>query len=217
MTVDITKHIRIFLVDDHFVVRTGLRTLLQEESGFEVVGEADTIAKAAIGIQAANPDVILLDVRLPDGNGFKLCREVRKTNADAKIIMLTSYADNDIVYESMLAGADGYLLKEIDKEGLVRAIRDVADGKSILDPSITKAVLSRLKSGEGDPKGRMNTLSNQERRVLELVAAGKTNKEIAVDLGLSDKTVKNYLSNVLDKLKLSRRSQAAVYFTQHGH
>lgn len=210
------KRIRLLLVDDHEVVRIGLRTLLSRIPDFEVVSEAQTMSEAVAQALASQPEVILLDVRLPDGSGFEACREIQKSLPEARFIILTSYADDNLLYEAISAGADGYLLKEIDGEGLVRAIHDVASGKSILDPAVTSRVFTKIKSlSESGEKDKLDLLSGQERRVLSLVAEGKTNKEIGLELGLSDKTVKNYLSNVLDKLKLSRRSQAAAFFVQH--
>ena len=162
------------------------------------------------------PDVVLMDVRLPDGNGFEACRRIRKSQLETRVLFLTSFADEEIVLESIDAGGDGYLLKEIDEENLVHAVRNVAAGQSILDPAVTRRVLERVKNPDTPSTTKLDSLSPQERRVLALVAEGKTNKEIGVALGLSDKTVKNYLSNTLDKLQLTRRSQAAAYFVQHS-
>ncbi|MBI4663663.1 MAG: response regulator transcription factor [Verrucomicrobia bacterium] len=208
------KRIRVLIVDDHEVVRIGLRTLLGRFPHIEVVGEAATAAAALAEMERATADVLLLDVRLPDGSGFDVCRQVQTMPGEPRVLILTSFADDEIVFEAIAAGADGYLLKEIDGEGLVKAIEKVAAGQSILDPAVTGRVLGRMKN-LADPPSKMDLLSTQERRVLALVAEGKTNKEIAADLGLSDKTIKNYLSNVLDKLHLSRRSQAAAFFVQH--
>jgi len=161
---------------------------------------------------------VLLDIRLPDGNGFDACRQLRKLGQESRVLILTSYADDETIFESLAAGADGYLLKEIDAAALLSAVENVAAGNSILDPVITRRVLSRVRLPAHDPDcgNKLNLLSAQERRVLALVARGKTNKEIAAEMGLSDKTVKNYLSNTLDKLKVSRRSHAAAVFVQHG-
>jgi two-component system response regulator DevR len=207
------------LVDDHVVTRVGLRTLLSSFSQIEVVGEAGSVASAVDQALRLNPDVVLLDIRLPDGNGFEACRRLQALSLNARVLILTSYADDETVFESLAAGADGYLLKEIDADGLVRAIENVAAGHSILDPAITRRVLSRVRisSPESECDSKLSLLSAQERRVLALVAQGKTNKEIAAEMGLSDKTVKNYLSNTLDKLKVSRRSQAAALFVQSSH
>lgn len=209
--------IRLLMVDDHKVVRLGLLTLLAHYPDIEVAGEAGTVAEAVEQAAQLKPDVVLMDVRLPDGNGFEACREIRKRLPEVRVLFLTSFADEQIVIESIDAGADGYLLKEIDEPTLVSAIRDVAGGQSILDPAITRRVLERARTpGAPLARDRWESLSPQERRVLALVAQGKTNKEIAMVLSLSDKTVKNYLSNVLDKLGMTRRSQAAAFYVQHG-
>lgn len=212
-----TKHIRILLVDDHEVVRAGLGMLLAKNPDFEIVGETGTVAGALEAGARLQPDVALLDVRLPDGNGFEACRKLHALNPPVRVIILTAFADEEIVMQAIGSGAEGYLLKEIDEHGLSRAIREVADGRSVLDSAVTKRVLNRVKNGAtGSPTSKFDRLSAQERRVLELVAQGKTNKEIAVAMGLSDKTVKNYLSNLMDKLQMNRRSQAAAFFVQHA-
>jgi DNA-binding NarL/FixJ family response regulator len=210
------KTIRLLIVDDHKVVRLGLHTLLNRHPGIEVVGEAGTVAGAVQEAMRLKPDVVLMDVRLPDGDGFEACQQIRKAHLETRVLFLTSFADGAIVLKSIDVGGDGYLLKEIDEEGLVRAVRTVAAGQSILDPAVTRRVLERVKSLDTPPtKDGLELISAQERRVLALVAEGKTNKEIAVALGLSDKTVKNYISNILDKLQVTRRSHAAAYFVQH--
>ena len=215
-----SKSIRLLIVDDHKVVRLGLHTLLSRHNGIEVVGEAGTSAAAVEQTAHLMPDVVLMDVRLPDGNGFEACRQIRKVQPDTRVLFLTSFADEEIVLESIDAGGDGYLLKEIDEENLVQAIRNVAAGKSILDPAVTRRVLERVKNTdthlETPSTNRLGSLSPQERRVLALVAEGKTNKEIGQALGLSDKTVKNYMSNIMEKLQVARRSHAAAYFVQHS-
>jgi DNA-binding NarL/FixJ family response regulator len=209
--------IRLLVVDDHEVVRMGLRTLLSQTPGLAVIGEASTVPEAVEAATRLAPDVVLLDVRLGKESGFDACRRIQALPGDIRVLILTSYADDSIVLEAIQAGADGYLLKEIGAEALLNAIRQVAAGQSILDPSVTKWVLGRIKTdaepGQGQPR-RIDTLSGQERRVLALVAEGRTNKEIARELGLSDKTVKNYFSNILDKLQLTRRSQAAAFYVQ---
>jgi DNA-binding NarL/FixJ family response regulator len=217
MSLPETKPIRLLIVDDHKVVRLGLHTLLSRHAGIEVVGEAGTMAGAVQEAARLLPDVVLMDVRLPDGNGFEACRQIRRSQIETRVLFLTSFADEEIVLESIDAGGDGYLLKEIDEENLIRAVRSVAAGQSILDPAVTRRVLERVKNADTSPaKDKLDTLSAQERRVLALVAEGKTNKEIGLALGLSDKTVKNYLSNMLDKLQLTRRSQAAAFYVQHS-
>jgi len=215
-----SKPIRLLIVDDHKVVRLGLHTLLSRHNGIEVVGEAGTSAAAVEQTAGLKPDVVLMDVRLPDGNGFEACRQIRRVQPDTRVLFLTSFADEEIVLESIDAGGDGYLLKEIDEDNLVQAIRNVAAGKSILDPAVTRRVLEHVKNTdthlETPSTNRLGSVSPQERRVLALVAEGKTNKEIGLALGLSDKTVKNYLSNIMEKLQVARRSHAAAYFVQHS-
>jgi two-component system response regulator DevR len=206
---------RVLLVDDHSVVRAGIRTLLSDDSDIEIVGEADCVGEALTEIVRQTPDIVLLDVRMPDGNGFEVCREIKRRGLNTKFIILSAFDDDDIVMEAVKVGADGFLLKEIDAPALSKALKTVAQGNSILDPAITKRVLGRMKNlSEAPPKSRLDILSRQERRVLELVAQGKTNKEIGLDLGLSDKTVKNYLRNLMEKLKLSRRSEAAAFYVR---
>lgn len=212
-----TKRIRLLLVDDHEVVRAGLSALLAQHEELEVVGEAGTVAGALEVAEKVKPDVVLLDVRLPDGSGFEACRKLHQLTPPVRVIILTAFADEEIVMQAIGSGAEGYLLKEIDEQGLVRAIKEVAEGRSILDPAVTRRVMNRAKDGSGSqPASKLDRLSTQERRVLELVAQGKTNKEIGLALGLSDKTVKNYLSNLMEKLQLSRRSSAAVFYVQHS-
>jgi DNA-binding NarL/FixJ family response regulator len=212
-----TRLIRILIVDDHRVVRSGLKALLAHHAGMQVVGEAGSVREAVDRTVELRPDLVLMDVRLPDGRGYEACREIRQLLPETRVLFLTSFADEELVVESLDAGADGYLLKEIDEAALARGIREVAEGRSILDPAITRQVLARSRH-EGPATGRekFESLSPQERRVLAMVAEGKTNKEIATALGLSDKTVKNYFSNLLEKLQLSRRSQAAAFYVQHG-
>ncbi|MHB8523005.1 MAG: response regulator [Limisphaerales bacterium] len=216
MTTLPARPIRLLLVDDHEVVRVGLRTLLERAGNIELVGEAATVEDTLRKTDSLNPDVLLLDIRLRDGSGFDACRQIQETHPDTRVLILTSYADDDIVHEAIRAGADGYLLKEIDAAGLIQAVENVAAGKSILDPAVTSRVFGRIKAATSPAaKDKFDLLSTQERRVIALVAEGKTNKEIAVDLGLSDKTIKNYLSNILEKLQFTRRSQAAVLYAQH--
>jgi two-component system response regulator DevR len=207
------KTIRLLVVDDHQVTRLGLRTLLGACPEFEIAGEAASVAETLEAVERLKPDLVLLDVRLADGSGIEACRRLQRLEADPKVLVLTSYADDDLVFDAITAGADGYLLKEIHGDNLIQAILDVAAGKSILDPAVTRRVMSRLGSPAAPASAnKIDLLSAQERRVVALVAEGKTNKEIGRDMGLSDKTVKNYLSNAMDKLNLSRRSQAAAFF-----
>ncbi len=206
--------VAILLVDDHEVVRMGLKTLLDRREGFSVVGEAGTVAEAIDTARQTRPDVIVMDIRLPDGNGVEACREIRGELPETKVIMLTSYADDEAVYGSIMAGASGYLLKQTRGQSLAEAIERVARGESLLDPSVTEKVLARMRSlalGEGD---ELAALSGQERKILGLIAEGKTNKEIAGEIFLSDKTVKNYVSSILSKLNLRRRSEAAAFIAE---
>lgn len=205
---------KLLLVDDHEVVRLGLRTILGRDPSIQVVGEAGTMAAAVEECLRLMPDLVLMDVRLPDGSGVEACREIRSARPQTRVIFLTSYADEDAVLATIAAGADGYLLKEIDGEGLLRAIKTVVGGQSILDPAITQRVLRQMQSLSRVADDESPELSAQEQRVVALVAEGKTNKEIAAALGLSDKTVKNYLANVFQKLHVTRRSQAAAYFVR---
>jgi DNA-binding NarL/FixJ family response regulator len=211
------NRIRVLIVDDHEVVRVGLRTLLSHAPSIEVVGEAAAAPQAISEISRLLPDVVLLDVRLGPGNGFEVCREIQKLQHNIRVLVLTSFADDEVVVQAISAGADGYLLKEVNRDVLVSSIEKVASGQSILDPAVTGRVFGKVQSLMENPGGnKLTLLSAQERRVLALVAEGKTNKEIAVAMNLSDKTIKNYFSNILDKLKMSRRSQAAAYFVQHN-
>ena len=211
------NRIRLLLVDEHTVVRAGLSLLLARHAELEVVGDAGTVAAAFEAAEKHRPDIALLDVRLPDGSGFDVCRRLHQLNPPVRVIILTAAADDEAVMQAIGCGAEGYLLKEIDEQGLVRAIKEVAEGRSILDPAVTRRVMKRVKDGApATQPGKLDRLSAQERRVLELVAQGKTNKEIGLAMRLSDKTVKNYLSNLMEKLQLSRRSQAAAFYVQHS-
>lgn len=210
-----TKPIRLLLVDDHQILRIGLRTLFTEAGGFQVVGEAATMAGAVTEALKLRPQVVLMDVRLPDGSGIEACRTIRTTRPDTRVLFLTSFADDDAVLATILAGADGFLLKEVSSEQLINAVKAVSSGQSILDPAVTQRVLAKVKSlSVPAPQEKREPLSPQEERVLALVAEGKTNKEIAVALNLSEKTVGHYLENIFQKLQVTRRAQAAVYFTQ---
>lgn len=211
-----TKFIRLLVVEDHQITRLGLCTLLGAYPQFEVAGEAGTVADALNDVVRLKPDVVLLDVRLSDGSGIEVCRRLQKLNLETKVLVLTSYGSDDLLFEAIAAGADGYLLKEIHGDKLIQAIQDVAEGKSILDPAVTRRVMSRAQNPTAPlVHNKLDLLSAQERRVVALVAEGKTNKEIGHEMALSDKTVKNYLSHALEKLQVARRSQAAaLYITQ---
>lgn len=212
-----SKRIRLVLVDDSEVVRVGLRALLGTEPTLEVVGEASSVASAVEKCASLSPDVVLLDIRLPDGTGVDACRQILKRTPTARVLILTSIIDNTIVDEAIRAGAHGYLLKEVDGRGLMHAIREVAEGKSILDPAVTARVMQLVKAGNtGSGRDAFGSLSPQEKRVLALIAEGCTNKEVGLKLGLSEKTVKNYLSTVFEKLHVSRRAEAAVIYAQEN-
>ena len=202
--------IRVFVLDDHEVVRRGLRELLEAEDDIEVVGEAATAADALIRIPLARPDVAVLDIRLPDGDGIEVCREIRSQVGAPSCVMLTSFADDEALMAAVVAGASGYVLKEIRGGDLVVSIRKVAAGESLLDPAVSRRVIERLRSGPPEDE-RLSRLSDQERRVLALITEGLTNRQIGEQLFLAEKTIKNYVSNVLAKLGLQRRTEAAVF------
>lgn len=208
------RRIRILLVDDHEVVRMGLRTLLEKREEFSVVGEAGDVAEAITTARRTEPDVIVMDIRLPDGSGVEACREIRNERPDTHVIMLTSYADDEAVYGSIMAGAAGYLLKQTRGQDLAGAIERVARGESLLDPAVTDKVLERMRTLATGGSDELSSLSPQERKILGGIAEGKTNKEIAEEVFLSDKTVKNYVSSILSKLNLRRRSEAAAFLAE---
>ena len=201
--------IRVYLLDDHEVVRRGLRDMLEQEGDIEVVGESGSAVDAIHRIPALRPDVAVLDGRLPDGSGVDVCREVRSVDPSIKALILTSYEDDEALFAAIMAGAAGYVLKQIRGTDLVDGIRRVAAGQSLLDPAVTARVLERIRSGPKQPD-ELKDLTEQERRILLLVAEGLTNREIAGRMFLAEKTVKNYVSSVLAKLGLERRTQAAV-------
>jgi two-component system, NarL family, response regulator DevR len=205
--------IKVFLLDDHEVVRLGLRQLLEAEDDLEVVGEAGTAAQAISRVPALRPDVAVLDVRLPDGDGITVCRELRSAMDDPPAcLMLTSYSDDEALFTAIMAGAAGYLLKQVSGTDLVGAVRRLAAGESLLDPAMTTAVLDRLRHpAEEDEDPRYKSLTEQERKILDLIAEGKTNRQIAQEMFLAEKTVKNYVSGLLRKLEMERRTEAAVY------
>jgi DNA-binding NarL/FixJ family response regulator len=205
--------IRVFLLDDHEVVRRGVAELLGAEPDLEVVGEASTAVEALSRVPAVRPDVAVLDVRLPDGDGVTVCRELRSLFPDLRCLMLTSFADDEALFDAIMAGASGYVLKQIRGTDLVGAIRTVAGGQSLLDPRTTARVLERMRSAAA-PKDPLAGLSEQERAVLELIGQGLTNREIGERMFLAEKTVKNYVSHLLAKLGLQRRTQAAILATE---
>ena len=205
------------MVDDHEVVRQGLVALLDRRTGFQVVAEAGTAAEALEQARRFQPDLVVMDVRLPDGSGIEVCREIRSELPNTRVVMLTSYPDEDAVLAAIVAGASGYLLKQVRARDLVAALETVAAGGSLLDPAVTGKVLERMRRIATDDD-ELAALTRQERKILALVAEGKTNKEIATEVFLSDKTVKNYVSSILAKLNLERRAQAAAYVARmKGH
>jgi DNA-binding NarL/FixJ family response regulator len=208
--------IRVFLLDDHEIVRRGIKELLESEGDIEVVGESGLAQEAARRIPALKPDVAILDARLPDGSGIDVCREVRSVDPSISALILTSYDDDDALFAAIMAGAAGYILKQVGGHDLIETVRRVAAGQSTLDPSVTARVLDRLRHGvQGDPE--LEPLSAQEQRILDLVGQGLTNREIAERMFLAEKTVKNYVSSMLAKLGLSSRTQAAIFATKHPH
>lgn len=216
MTRTKAKPIRLLLVDDHQVVRVGLRTVLHHHHyGITVVGEAGSRAEAVRVAKRLKPDVVLMDVRLPDGSGVEACRDILAHDPTTRVIFLTSFADDEFVLAAVLAGAQGYVLKTIDSDLLIRSIQAVSKGQSLLTPALTQRAQIREKAGSAhaDP-ARKRSLAPQEERVLALVAEGLTNKEIGAALQLSDKTVKNYLANMFQKLRITRRAQAATFFVK---
>lgn len=207
--------IRVFLLDDHEVVRRGLHELLTLEDDIEVVGEGSSAHDALVRIPAVRPDVAVLDVRLPDGTGVEVCREIRSTLPETHCLMLTSYADDEALFDAIMAGASGYVLKDIRGNDLVTAIREVAGGKSLLDPQATARVLERLRHGQ-QKDARLEALTDQERRILEFIGEGLTNRQIGEQMHLAEKTVKNYVSSLLAKLGMERRTQAAAFVARLG-
>ena len=205
------RPITVFLLDDHEIVRRGIAELLGVEPDIEVVGQSGSAAQAIRRIPALRPDVAILDARLEDGSGIDVCREVRSIDPTIRALILTSYEDDDAIFAAIMAGAAGYLLKEVRAAGLVDAVRRVAAGQSLLDPAVTATVLERLRSGGSAADPRLAGLSEQEQRILALIGDGLSNREIAGELFLAEKTVKNYVSSILAKLGLASRTQAAVF------
>jgi two-component system, NarL family, response regulator DevR len=211
-----SRLLRLIVVDDHEIVRQGLVALLDRRPGFQVVGEAGTVADAISEARRLEPDIVVMDVRLPDGSGVEACREIRADLPGTRVIMLTSYADEEAVLSAIVAGASGYLLKQIRARDLVSALEAVGRGESLLDPAVTERVLERVRRiASGEYHDELAVLTPQEQKILMLVAEGKTNKEIAAEVFLSDKTVKNYVSSILSKLNLERRAQAAAFVAKH--
>ena len=211
-----TRPLRVLVVDDHEVVRQGLVALLDRRPGFVVVGEAGTVAESIEAARRHQPDIVVMDVRLPDGSGVEACREIRSELPATRVVMLTSYPDDEAVLSAIVAGASGYLLKQIRARDLVAALETVGRGESLLDPAVTEKVLERIRRiATGQFADELAQLTSQEQKILALVAEGKTNKEIAGEVFLSDKTVKNYVSSILSKLNLERRAQAAAFVAKH--
>jgi two-component system, NarL family, response regulator DevR len=202
-------HLRVYLLDDHEVVRQGLRALVGSAGDMEVVGESGSAEEAAHRIPALRPDVAVLDARLPDGTGIEVCRAIRSVDPRINVLILTSYDDDEALFGAIMAGASGYVLKEVRGSDLVNAIRHVAAGKSLIDPELTAAVLHRIRQGPSTAP-ELASLTEQELRLLGHIAEGKTNRQIGVEMSLAEKTVKNYVSSILSKLGLERRTQAAV-------
>jgi two-component system response regulator DevR len=210
------RPMRLLVVDDHEVVRQGLVALLDRREGFQVVAEAGTVAEALQAARYHQPDIVVMDVRLPDGSGIEACREIRAELPETRVVMLTSYPDDEAVLSAIVAGASGYLLKQIRARDLVAALETVGRGESLLDPAVTEKVLERIRRiASGTYRDELSQLTGQEQKILMLVAEGKTNKEIAAEVFLSDKTVKNYVSSILSKLNLERRAQAAAFIAKH--
>jgi DNA-binding NarL/FixJ family response regulator len=208
--------IRVFLLDDHEVVRRGVQELLESESDIEVVGEASTAAEALARVPALRPDVAILDVRLGDGDGVSVCRDLKSQRPELACLMLTSFADDEALYNAIMAGAQGYVLKQIRGSDLIGAVRTVAAGGSLLDPRATASVLARLRD-QSTPKDPLEGLTEREREILELIGEGLSNREIGARLFLAEKTVKNYVTNLLAKLGMQRRTQVAIYAADVRH
>ncbi|MEY2581609.1 MAG: two-component system, NarL family, response regulator DevR [Ilumatobacteraceae bacterium] len=208
---DAPKRITVFLLDDHELVREGVRQLLEADGTIEVVGEASTCADAVARIRATRPQVAVLDVQLPDGSGVEVCRDVRSLDPDLACLMLTSFSDEEALLQSVIAGASGYVLKQIRGNDLVSAVHRVARGETLISPAVTGQLLDRLRSPSHDQDPRMASLTEFERTILDLVAEGLTNRQIAVRVNRAEKTVKNYMSSILMKLGMSRRTEAAVF------
>jgi len=210
----VSQPVTVFLLDDHEIVRRGVRELLEAAGGIDVIGEAGSAEVAAGRVHALDPDVAVLDVRLPDGDGVEVCREIRSLHPRTACLMLTSFADDEALFQAIMAGAAGYVLKQVRGNDLVDAVRRVAAGQSLLDPAVTARVLDRLRKGPEEDE-RIARLTTQEHHILALMAEGLTNRAIGDRLNLAEKTVKNYVTNVLAKMQMSRRTEAAVYAARH--
>jgi two-component system response regulator DevR len=211
-----TPPLRVMLVDDHEIVRDGIKAMLDPQDDIVVTAQAGTVRDAVDEAERTRPDVIVMDVRLADGSGIEATREIRAANPDIRVLMLTSFADDEALFSSIMAGASGYVLKQVRSDDLLRAIRSVGAGDSLLDPSVTSAVLDRLRKGKHLLKDeKLARLSPQEERILTLIADGLTNREIGNELNLAEKTIKNYVSSILSKLEVARRAEAAAYLARH--
>ncbi|MFT9493528.1 response regulator [Anaerosolibacter sp.] len=205
-----TKSIRILLVDDHAIVRWGMSTLIEKKQGYQVCGEAASLAEAYDKVETLKPHIVLLDLKLPDGDGATGCRQIKKICPNAKIIVLTAFADDSLLLETIKAGADGYLLKNIDSKAILTAIDNVANGESILDPAMIGKVMSAVRSNSEITE----ELTSQERNILDLIRLGKTNKEIGDELFIAEKTVRNYVSRIMRKINVTNRTEAAIYWSK---
>lgn len=206
--------LRVMLVDDHDVVRQGLRAVLEQEPDIDVVAEAATAEEAVARAKVFEPDVVVMDVRLPDGNGIDSCRAIRSHRPETKVVMLTSFSDDQALFDSIMAGASGYLLKQVRGQEIATSIRRVGQGESILDPAVTQRVLERIRNPDEGKDERLARLTPTEQRILDMIADGMTNREIATRIKLADKTVKNYVSGILSKLDVGRRVEAAAYLVE---
>jgi two-component system response regulator DevR len=208
--------LRILLVDDHEVVRLGVRALIERQPGMEVVGEAGTVREAVSRAGELLPDVVVLDIRLPGGSGLEACRQIKAQHPETRVIILTSFPDDEVLFDAISAGADGYVLKQIGSDDLIHALERVGRGESLLDPALTAKVFDKMREARRLERAHaFADLNVQEMQILAAIAEGQTNREIGADLHLSEKTVRNYVSNILSKLELSSRAQAAAYAARH--
>jgi DNA-binding NarL/FixJ family response regulator len=214
-TPDDDSIIRVMLVDDHEIVRTGLKTLIDGHDDLKVVAEASRADEAVLRARSYHPDVVVLDVRLPDRSGVEACRDIRAEHPDMAVLMLTSFSDDQALFDSIMAGAAGYILKQIRGNDLVDGIRRVAKGESLLDPAVTARVLDRLRHPNTEGDARLGRLTPTELRIVEMIAGGLTNRAIGERIGLAEKTIKNYVSSILAKMHMSRRAEAAAYLADH--